>query len=279
MFTQDVPLGVMPISVRRSSPYEAALVGDDLEREKALALLRSVPDYDSADLNELVATAVHDIAQSLAWHGRSFFEIVPSSEESQSELQEVVARPLFRLRWFYVQIVPKADRKYWGDTVIRVAPARSIWQISMPTALDGYNGYRRLQRRLRRADRLAPAFWQRDLEQGIVTRGFDFSEYRRQGEILEARVTRKWGWPRRDYSGQNWTEFALFYRVVTFHWAQAKLREHIIVELNKLFVRLSIRAELRVSGLPSASEILDFRNKMVEGTITFAKASEASSVN
>jgi hypothetical protein len=280
MFRQDVPLGVTPLSIRRSDKYKATLLGEDQEREKALAVLRSVQEYEHADLNELVATAVHDIAQSLAWYGRSTYEIIVSSKASlHTTLHEITPKRLFRFRWVYVQIVPKADRRYWGDAILRTAPARSVWQISMPAELGGFRGYRRLLRRLRIGNRLAPAFWQRDLELGSVTRSFNFSEYRRQTEIFEARATREWGWPRRDYSGSNWTEFALFYRLIKFHWAQAKLREHIIAELNKLFVRLSIRAEISVSGLPTATEILGFRRQMAEGRLTFAKASEASSVH
>jgi hypothetical protein len=139
--------------------------------------------------------------------------------------------------------------------------------------------YRRALQTLHQGSRTAPRFWQEDLARGTITRAFNFSEYRRETEICEARATRRWGWTRRDFIGNNWTEFALFYRLITFRWAQAILREHIVSELNSLFARLSIRSHLQLVGLPSANDVLQLRNAMIEGHVSYAKASEASSIN
>lgn len=149
----------------------------------------------------------------------------------------------------------------------------------MPRELGGASHYRKLLKNLRRGSRMAPRFWQQDLERGVVTPAFDFSEYRRETEICEVRATRNWGWTRRDFSGKNWTEFALFYRLMTFRWAQATLREHIISELNALFERLLIKTHLTVVGLPSSTEVLNLRREMAEGRISYAKASEVSALN
>ena len=132
---------------------------------------------------------------------------------------------------------------------------------------------------LRYSERMGPPFWRRDLEAGTITSAFDFSEYRRETDLCEAASTKRWGWARRDFSGQNWTEFALFYRLMTFRWAQAILREHVVSEVNGLFPRLSITSKLEVSGLPSSSEIVRLRNEMAEGRISYAKASDACSIN
>ena len=56
------------------------------------------------------------------------------------------------------------------------------------------------------------------------------------------------------------------------------LREHIIAEINQLFTRLGIVCELRVSGLPTSSEILQVRRELHYGTMSFAKASDRVSV-
>ena len=64
------------------------------------------------------------------------------------------------------------------------------------------------------------------------------------------------------------------YRSVTLKWAQACMREHIIKELNQLFLRLQIDAEIVVKGLPTAWEILRIRKQMCEGKISFIKAFE-----
>ena len=69
-----------------------------------------------------------------------------------------------------------------------------------------------------------------------------------------------------------------FYKMITFRWAQAILREHIISEINRLFFRLKIACELQIAGLPTSSEILQVRRELQEGSMTFAKASDRVSV-
>ena len=91
-------------------------------------------------------------------------------------------------------------------------------------------------------------------------------------------MTRKWGWNRRDFSQRNWTEFATFYRTITFKWSQARIREHILDEFNALLKRLGVKAELRITGLPNSGHILDLRNQMTEGLTSYAEATNAASI-
>jgi hypothetical protein len=67
-----------------------------------------------------------------------------------------------------------------------------------------------------------------------------------------------------------------FFRTLTFHWALALLREHIVSEFNLLLVRLGINAKLSVSGLLTPGEIMRIRDEMMEGKISFGKAFEAT---
>jgi len=276
MFIQDIPLGIMPI--RSSQSYCAKLVGETEENEKALAVLQAFQQYERDNLNEIVASAIHDIAQDMAWYGHSAFEILALKEDAQVRLQPFTPKYLFRVGLVYLQVIPRADRDFWGRS-ISILSARDVWLISMPPELGGSSEYRRILKMLHRGDRIAPRFWKLDLERGIVTGAFDFSEYRRETEICEARATRNWGWARRDFSGRNWTEFALFNRLMTFRWAQATLREHIVSELNALFVRLSIKTKIQVFGLPSSSDVLRLRDEMTKGRISYAKASDGSSID
>jgi hypothetical protein len=118
----------------------------------------------------------------------------------------------------------------------------------------------------------------KDLEVSRTNSHFNFLEYRREVEVFQCRVTRRWGWNHRDLSSKNWTEFALFYRLMTFRAAQAILREHILLELNDLLKRFGIKAEIGVSGLPTSENILGLRSEMVFGNISYAKAYEVTSI-
>ena len=103
---------------------------------------------------------------------------------------------------------------------------------------------------------------------------FNTKHYTQETKLFIARATERWGWSQRDYNSENWNEFYGMYRTITLKWAQACMREHIIKELNQLFLRLQIDAEIVVKGLPTAWEILKIRQQMCEGKISFIKAFE-----
>ena len=102
--------------------------------------------------------------------------------------------------------------------------------------------------------------------------------YRREMELFVAKATARLGWHMRNSGLKIWTEFYAMYRFVTLDWAKACMREHITDELNQLFRRLHIEAEIVVEGLPTAQEILKIRQQMCEGKISLRDASNASSV-
>ena len=62
--------------------------------------------------------------------------------------------------------------------------------------------------------------------------------------------------------------------MVNFSWAQAVLRANIIDELNSLFARLGMTCELKVSGLPTADDILNTKSELLDGKISFGAASD-----
>lgn len=276
MFTEDVPLAITPFRVRNSDDFRVEIIGDAEDHSKTIAVLQSIQEYEQHATSEIVSGAIQEIARRLAWQGRSIYEIIRDNN-GELRLQLATSERLVVLPWVAVQFVPRADWKYWHSKLLTAAP-QNIWKISIPGALGGFRGYRRILRKLGKSDRIAPQFWHRDLQQGRVNQTFDFSDFRRTTEISEARATRVWGWPRRDFGSENWTEIALFYRILTFRWAQAKLREHIICEINSLLRRLQIHNEIQISGLPSSTDIAGHREAMMGGTMSFKEASDASNI-
>jgi hypothetical protein len=294
MFTQDVPNAVTPYRWSDKDGYDAKIIGAESEVIRAKSLLATIERHSSHGTKELVASAVREIAQALAWYGLAPYEIwVNDGSEEQNADEDEEGREgsiglslftpqnLFRLPKICVQLVPRADRERWGKSVI-ILPRKILWLVSMPKQLGGYRGYRKLLKRLARFNWTAPPFWQEDLGRGLLEKktAFDFSHYRRRIDIYQSRVTRKWGWGwnGRDTTSEKWTEFGLFYRIITFKWAQAVLREHILKELNLLLRRLKIDAEIQITGLPTPEEILQARQAMTEGTISYSKAYDKVSV-
>jgi hypothetical protein len=273
MFTQDIPLAVVPY---RTAEYEAKIVGPEAEVRRAVALFQTIGRESGRKTSDLVGGVIRELAQNLAWYGSVAYEIW--KDENTVGLSLFTPQRLFQLPKYFIQIVPKADREECGRRIV-LLPREIVWKISIPNLLGGHSGYRRTLRRLARFDSIAPSFWRNELGQGGLEKSsFNFMEYRREIDIYQARATRKWGWNGRDNSVDKRTEFALFYRLITFKWAQSTLREHILNELNLLLKRLEIGAAVQLSGLVTSVEILRLREEMVAGTIPYAKALEATKI-
>lgn len=274
MFTQDVQLAVMPIGGRTEKHKEFAVTfeGVDKECEKAEQLIGEICRYDRHDVAGMVCDAVEEIARHLAWEGCAVYELIRSDAGLQ-HVWSFTSKGLWRLPGYFVQFIPRGDWDLWKKKLV-VVPSGRIWFLEMPPALGGRRGYMNVLGRLRRFEHIGPEFWRRDLEHGVQTKNFDLQHYARNSEIYYGQVTRTWGWNRRDWSQERSTEFFTFYKLLRFSWAQATLREHIVDELNELFARLGIKCELKVTGLPTSTDILQTESQLSEGAISFGTASD-----
>jgi hypothetical protein len=278
MFVEDVHLSVMPIGGRtqKRQNFTVTLHGEKEECERASNLIGEFGEFDKYDLAGMVCDAIENIAKRLAWEGRAVYEIIPD-KAGVMHVHGFASKRLIRLPGWFLQIIPRGDWQLWGKKWV-IIPVSKIFYLEMPMVLGGYKGYKRILKGLRRFEHIGPPFWRRDLESGIQSRAFDFQRYVRSSEIYYGRITRAWGWNRRDWSQERSMEFFNFYKMVTFHWAQSVLREDITAEVNRLLSRLSIVCEMKVTGLPTSSEILKIRRELQEGTITFAQASDRVSL-
>jgi len=279
MFTEDVHLAVMPIGGRSSKKHEFSITlnGSKEECERAQQLIGNIAQYDRHDLTGSICDAVEEIARRLSWEGCAVYEIIPD-ESDVPYLYGFTSWNLVRIYGWFLQIIPKGDWELWNKKWVLIQSSK-IWCIEMPTTLGGRKGYVGIINKLKRFDLLGPKFWRIDMEYSKQSDGFDFQMYNRNSEIYRSRVTRTWGWNRRDWSQEKTTEFFCFYKMVTFRWAQAVLREHIITELNALLCRLGIDCKIVVSGLPTPHEIKDIRRKLLDGELSFASASDKVSLS
>lgn len=274
MFTEDVQLAVMPIGGRadKQKDFAVTLVGEEGECERARQLIGEIGEFDKYDLAGMVTEAIEEIARYLAWEGHVVYEII-LDDSGVSHVHSFTSKRLVRILGWFLQIIPRGDWDLWKKKWV-IVPASRVWQLKMPTILGGRKGYMRILRRLKTFKHLGPDFWRKDLEHGEQSKNFDFQRYVRHSEIYYGQVTKAWGWNRRDWSQDRSTEFFSFYKMVSFRWAQAVLREHIIGELNSLFARLGIACELKVSGLPTADDIVNIKSELLDGRISFGAASD-----
>lgn len=282
MFLQDIQLGIMPIGGESDRVPDFAVdlqVGPN-DEPRVLAILESLPrryqygGYSWRNLEKLLSEAVEKFALELVWTGCSVHRIFWDEKgEGVYRLQNFTHEWLFRAFGKYIWIIPKTSRHLY-DKAYSVVPAKDIWDIVMPKALGGYQGYRGMLRNFARFPDVAPLFFMDQLSKQEWSTNFDPQLHKRERAFFVAKVTKRWGWNQRDSNLENWNEFYDFYRTLTLTWAQACLREHIVNELNQLFQRLDIEAEIVVKGLPTAWEILKIRQQMCEGKISFIEAFE-----
>ena len=252
------------------------LEGTEEECAKASSLCIAIAHDDHYRPAENISDAVGSVLQELAFYGRSMFEITEDQGDLEHSFQSLSPNYVWGLFSYYLQIAPRGawpylDRKY---ALLKKA---SIWQVDMPRELGGVRGFRRVLRKLSAWSSLGPGFVQEDLMKQQMPNEFIFGEYRRAHQVSLYRATKTWGWSCRDWSRDYITEFYQFHRHFTFKWAQAVLRDHIIRELNSLFSRLGIKAQIVVEGLSSPEDILKVREQMQAGLLDFAGATKAVS--
>jgi hypothetical protein len=268
MFTQDVQLGVMPIGGRSLKPQVSAVV-DGSMGALARELLSGFEDgyHGHSDL-EVICDAVNSIAAQLAYYGRAAYELV--DVDGHLNPISITTAGLVRIFGNVYQLVPLRDRRVWWH-IVNSVNARRIWRISMPVRLGGYLGYRITLYGLGQARITGPEFFSTDLSAGRWDPAFDFSQYRKSSENALKRLTREWGWNRRETNLERQTEFYLVYKTLRFKLAQAILREHIVSELNALFGRIGWQASIVLSGVPAATDIERVESQMLDGTLPYSK--------
>ncbi len=282
MFLEDARLGIMPIGGEsdHAPNFSVEIQGKDSDEPRVVAILESLVRryeynrYSRQPLKKLLSDAVEAIVLELVWEGRSVRKIFWDKENNGVyRLHAFAYQWLLRVFGRYTRILPQTHR-HPHDKPYDSITETDIWDIVMPEKLGGYRGHRAMLKKLVRFPDLVPSFLKYTVSVQEWPTNFNTKHYAQETKLFIARATERWGWSQRDYNSENWNEFYGMYRSITLKWAQACLREYIIKELNQLFLRLQIDAEIVVKGLPTAWEILRIRKQMCEGKISFIKAFE-----
>ena len=202
----------------------------------------------SLPLEKLLGNVVEAIALELIWEGRSVRKIFwDKRNNGVYRLHRFAYQWLFRVFGRYIRIPPQTHRHLHEKPYDGITET-DIWDIVMPEKLGGYRGHRVMLKKLVRFPDLVPSFLFHKVNPSEWPKYFNTKHYAQETKIFVARTTERWGWNQRDYNSENWNEFYGMYRSITLKWAQAYLREYIIKELNQLFQRLQIDAEIVVRG-------------------------------
>jgi hypothetical protein len=274
MFQEDLYSGIAPYFLRRGRSEFISLTGTEEDREKVSILCSSLGRGHPFSAEQSVADAIETIGIQLAHHGTALFEKLGGSKDVPLTLSSFSPEHVWSLPGFFLQIVP---RQSWSYTKKKYAFIRSkdVWRLKLPRQFGSMRKYRTMLAQLSAWPTFGPGFLQSELDKRRFPQDFSVSDYGRLLRVHQYRVTRDWGWTTRDWSLDYITEFYQFYRLATFKWAQAVLREHIVSELNAFLSQHDVRASVALQKVPLASVILDVREKLKQGTIDFSGVNKA----
>lgn len=280
MFAEDAYTHIMPfsrLSERKGRRFDAVLDGADAAI--GLRVIQGLGENSSRHHDTLEATcdAVRGIAKRLLWNVNAAYEIPVITNEQRDDnefmrdddgvirVRSFTTARLFHLPGLFVQIPPLKDREYFGRWIF-AARSRHVWRVSMPRSLGGSSGYRRLRRRLSRFTLTSPMWAPEAMSKESEIVRYDFLGHRRLLEQYVARAVRPWGWNRRDWSDDHQTQFFNFYRMITFQWALAVFRDHIIKEVNLLLQRMDVMARLSLKGFLTPMKSSQSASRCVEAS-------------
>jgi hypothetical protein len=286
MFVQDIPLVVAPyaLSDNATEPF-FDLKGEEAEQSKARELLFTLTEEHSRHhSNEDLHRVVRHIAERCAWRGRLLIDTRDDRRGRQhSEIGDRIVHYGARecLDWwvarianFYWQFRLVAVEGFLGIFLCRLHKS-DVFDIRMPTSLDGVIRYRLLLRRIDWFDTIGPEYWL----DGIATEPssptlwrIDHEAYRRLASAYRDRAARTWGWSGRDFSTSFKTEYFSLYRHFRMQRAAAILRTSIVDALNEYLRFKGVRAEVIVNTLKGSAEKEKTMERLKSGEISFGDA-------
>lgn len=265
IFREDIKTFIMPIySESKNFPnYCVELIGEESEKETALAVLTELSEYNNyynGEYTQLLSDVISYIASNLSWKGWAVYEILYDTKKCKLRFNHFTTENLFKILKWYIQI-PKQILK--NKDKVNILDDKNIWKIEMPPELGGQKEFEKILSSLKKFGSHIPNFYLDDIKQQ-----YDHHMYRESTFIFHTKAALKWGWSQRDLDRDSKTEFYLWYQHLTFQWALAILRNHILMGLNTLLERLEVDCKITISGLPEPDEIIAFRDEFEKGNKT-----------
>ncbi|MCM3575603.1 hypothetical protein M3172_20635 [Mesobacillus subterraneus] len=277
MFTEDMLSHILPIGGKSSKhpDFKIDLEGNQEDIDRFIMLSNIETRYSMNRVTEGVCNFVESIASMLSYQGRAYYRI--EGEDKKYKIRPYTSERLLRIypTHYYLRLnAINSPRDNW----INLIHQTTIWKIEIPSILGGPSNFKKTLLRLQRYDLISNQVWLEQLSSNKNRLNFNLSEYSKNHDIYLQRNTRKWGWDKRDTSANNKTEFFLVYQQVEMALAKAFLREHILKEINQLFIRLNWDCKVIISGIPSSSELIELKEELRKGSLSFEDVIDKTSL-
>jgi hypothetical protein len=277
LLARDISLGIMPLGATgRNANFDIELSPADAEQERTLTKFLSIGQYKSNSLKDALVDFVDTSANYLAYRGEVYFEIFNDESGQPLSLSPLPPGRLLAAPNRKLQLIPREDRNELGLGRWVTIPNSAIWRVAFPRELGTARNHRRLLRKLATGSKLMPAF---ALNSGDLGRkqGYDFTAHRVASDRLTERATKRWGSvPSLQRPVEGSTEFYFISRRIEFLRAQARLREHLVRELNRLLKKRGIKHEISMAGIPTADTIQSSLQQLHAGKLSLSETLDAT---
>ena len=244
---EELHIGLLPYCGNSVSypNFNVEISGDDLD--KAKFILNSLTNDRETEVKRLVCDVVNTLGNQLSYSGIIRHDIVESEYYYLSHIPE---QSLYDLKYFFVQVVPKQQREINNDSFI-FKEAKYVWTLAFPEKVCHWKNYRKILKGLAENTNMTPPYVDpAGLAQSSID--FNFEIYNRETTKYIYKILNGIGGNQRELRPELVTEFYLVHRMLRLNLSKNLIREHIIDELNSLFIRLNLDAKIIISALPTS---------------------------
>jgi len=282
MLNEDIHIGLMPST--RNKAYQIEVTPDSQLTQEVICF--GLPN-DYGEQNNVIDAIEHFInyvGKIIGYYGEANFEIIyfygnEDQLPQRFKLEYIPKETIYRRGKSLIQKGYQLEPRSHTKSKFKVKiPNEFVTTFSMPRILGGAKEYVRIIKMLSElsAVSIMPKFVQSERENFLGPHYFNLSRY---NSLLKAEVyniTRKLGWPAREYRDNLTTEYFSIHRYLKFELTKALLRQEIILSLNKTLERISTvitpKIQIAINGLPTSTEIATIINELSKGIIGFSEA-------
>lgn len=260
MYYEDWTNEILPFVYRDTKTFFKVVINNSSTPEIVLKLFAK-GNFKKKNAESIVSDFFKDLAQWIMYSGRANYQITPTAEKGQSH---------YELRHFQTKH-QAFNFLYRND--------KNILTIKEPCWIEDGVGFLNSIKNLTtitKSNFLITSFFRKN-SLGEKTY-FDYPYFKKKQLISILNCTKASGWCGRTLYTEEMTEFYHYLRLLRFKLNQAKLREHILKQINDFLQQTDLAeikgASISLEGLHSANELARVEKEYLQGKISFKKLYE-----
>lgn len=269
MFKEDIS-SLMPIINRDIDKINVKFYGNEKHIEKVISILISFSHYQVIfSHKDILCTAINTIARDIVERGNALYEIILDEQNDSLLVNNFSIHDVWSVPFYYLHINEEIRTNKFTLKKLSILNKKKVWNICIPQELGGYKEYRRTLKNLRKLNDIKD--FSRFSDEIILNDNYDNEMYLSNKNIYRFFLTQKWGWCGRFGDNDKKTEYYNLFNSLKLKLAKTHFLNHIIKELNILFLGLGYDVEINILGLETPYDISCTMEAFKGGNISFGE--------